>query len=339
MRSHITATKTCYVCDDILMTDINPMLKLHQWKLLGLALLFQLCLLISLSLSEPKAWADIDWLDVASEGGFALLMLVWLLLILQSRPQGRVTQWLSLSLGLIVLAQCQDVLDEFMVFPDSPRWDHWVESGCMLLGMLLLTVGIYFWHQEQWVINRQLRKREGFFREHRNLDNTTLLSRADYFRQQLTLELERHRQQQAPLAVMLVDVDAFALFNRQQGHREGDRYLLALGELLLLNLRDTDLLCRYAGDRFAIILPFTEQFGARALGHELQAAVAHFAFKTRAGHTHINHISLGIAYAQWGEDAIVPTTAADSPAEILIKRAHQQLLLNKNRAAPRHVAA
>jgi diguanylate cyclase (GGDEF)-like protein len=303
------------------------MLRLHKWKLLTLAFMAQLTLIISLSLADTKTQAEIHWLDVLSEGGFAVLALVWLLLVLQSRPQGRVTQWLGIGLGLIVLAQFQDLLDEFIAFPDAVIWDHWIESGCMLLGMALLTMGIFLWQQEQVAINNQLRKRERFFREHRSLDTITLLSRADYLRQQLNRELENHRQQQAPLALMLIDVDQFDQFNRRHGHGEGDRFLLALSELLLLNLRNTDLLCRYAGDRFAVILPFTTSIHAANLCTELTNAVNHFAFKLSSGETVFNRVSIGIASAE------------HETVEMLLERAGRALLHAKQRNQSLNVAA
>ena len=45
------------------------------------------------------------------------------------------------------------------------------------------------------------------------------------------------------------------MINREYGHREGARVLQAVGHMLLLNLRNDDLLCRYAGDRFAVLMP------------------------------------------------------------------------------------
>ncbi len=301
------------------------MLKLHQWKLLVLALAANIALSASLALGDIKFWNQINWLDVVSEGGAALLALVWLLLILHSRPQGRVTQWLSIGLSCIFLAGFQDWLDEFIAFPASAFWDHWVESGLMPIGLGLLTLGIYHWHQEQLAINEQLRKRERLFREHRDLDFITQLNGATYLRRLLEEELHNCRQNNSTLALLFIDVDFFDATNRRYGHAEGDRLLQALGELMLLNIRRSDLLCRYAGDRFALVLPNTGRSLAETIGTEITQAIQHFAFKTSVQSESIFHsASIGIALV--GDNVQHADTT-----EALIQRATRHLLQAKGK--------
>ena len=305
-----------------------PMLKLHQWKLLALALAAQLTLSASLALGDIKHWDRINWLDVISEGTAALLALVWLLLILHSRPKGRVTQWLGLGLGCIFLAGFQDCLDEFIAFPATALWDHWVESGLMPIGLGLLTLGIYHWHQEQLAINEQLRKRERLFREHRGLDFITQLNGAAYLRQLLEQELSRHHHNSSALSLVLIDVDFFDETNRRHGRAEGDRLLQALGELILLNIRRNDLLCRYAGDRFALVLPNTGRALAESLTAEIARAIRHFAFKTEGqGESIFHSVSTGVAVAG---DCSRPM---DTPGD-LIERATRALLRAKEKRQP-----
>lgn len=298
------------------------MLALHKWKLLILALVANLALIGSLASGDLKPAPQWNWLDIVSEGGLALLALIWLLLILHSRPSGRVTQFLSLGLSAIFIAGFQDALDEFIHFPDSARWDHWVESGFMPIGLILLTLGIYHWHKEQLLITEQLRKRERLFREHRGLDFTTSLSGAHYLRVQLQRELAQGNQGNS-LALVLIDIDNFAQINRQHGTREGDNLLQALSELLLLNIRRNDLLCRYAGDRFALLLPNTGTLMANTIAAEISQAVRHFAFKPQQQQDSIFHsVSIGIAFS-CGQIA-----QADTP-DTLINRATQALLQAK----------
>lgn len=301
------------------------MLKLHQWKLLVLALAANVTLIASLAQGDIKRWAQINWLDVISEGGAALLALVWLLLILHSRPHGRVTQWLSIGLSCIFLASFQDWLDEFIAFPVSAFWDHWVESGLMPIGLGLLTFGIYHWHQEQLTINEQLRKRERLFRDHRGLDFITQLNGATYLRKLLEQELHHSRQNNLPLALILIDIDFFDATNRRYGHAEGDRLLQALGELILLNIRRNDLLCRYAGDRFALVLPNTTRSLAEKISQEIALAIQYFAFKTSVqGESIFHSASTGIAIA--GDTLQQPDTTED-----LLQRATRNLLQAKEK--------
>ena len=303
-----------------------PMLKHHKWKLFFVAMGANCVLLSGLAIADIKLWSEINWLDVFSEGGAAVLALVWLLLILHSRPAGRVTQFLSVGLSCIFIAGFQDALDEFLQFPATIKWDHWIESGLMPIGLAFLTLGIYHWHKEQLSISEQLRKREQLFREHRNLDFTTTLNGADYLRKQLTQALAAQHNSDSALALLLIDVDNFSEINRRYGHQQGDHLLQALSELILLNIRRNDLLCRYAGDRFALVLPNTGKLVAEAMAQELSAAVTNFAYKTHAqGESLFHTVSIGIALTNSN------STNADTASELIERATHALLRDKENR--------
>ena len=255
---------------------------LHRLKLAALLLAANAALLLHLGAGDLKPMSDWVWLDILGEGGSALLCLVWLGLVLKSRPAGRVTNFLAIGLGLVFLSWWVDALDEFILLPDAISWDHWLESAPMPLGLLLLTLGIYHWHREQLAISAQMEKRERLFREHLLFDKLTPLNTADYLRRQLQQSLTEARAAQQPLSLVILDLDDFSQINRLHGHAEGDRVLQALTQLLLLNLRHRDLLCRLAGDRFVVLLPNTGAREAQLLAEELRLAVAHLAYKARA---------------------------------------------------------
>ena len=94
---------------------------------------------------------------------------------------------------------------------------------------------------------------------------------ADDLREHLRIEYDSGK---GDCCLLMLDIDSFHLVNRDFGKREGDRVLRAVTQLLLLNLRSTDLLCRYAGDRFAVMLPATQADTAHALADHLRRAVA-----------------------------------------------------------------
>ena len=256
------------------------LLRLHRLKLTALFLAANLGLLLHLAVGDLKSTQEWVWLDVFGEGGSAVLCLVWLGLVLKSRPAGRVTNLLALGLSLVFFSWWIDCLDEFIRMPEHVTWDHWLESGPMPVGLVLLTLGLYHWHHEQLAISAQMEKRERVFREHRLFDKLTPLGAADYLRLQLEQSLARARSEQQALSLVIIDLDDFSSINRTYGNAEGDRVLQALTQLLLLNVRRQDLLCRLAGDRFVVLLPNTGERVARQLADELQQAVAHFAHKT-----------------------------------------------------------
>ena len=224
------------------------------------------------------------WLDILGEGGTAILIFSWLNWVLRSRPGGRVTRFLCWGLSLVFLAMWTDALDEFFRLPDSAQWDHWLESATMPVGLLVLTFGIYHWHQEQLVLNVQMNKRERLFREHRHFDALLPLTGAAYLRRQLQRELSLvPRGGIAGFALVALDLNQFTAVNREQGFAEGDRALQAVSQLLLLNLRQGDLLCRLAGDRFVALLPETSMETAHHIAADLAAAVATLAYRTARG--------------------------------------------------------
>lgn len=118
------------------------------------------------------------------------------------------------------------------------------------------------------------------FRDHRSFDQLTQVADADYLCAQLRIEYERGGDQ---CCLLMLDIDSFRQVNRDFGKREGDRVLQAVAQVLLLNLRSTDLLCRYAGDRFAVLLPGTRADAAHALADHLRRAVASLRHHTQRG--------------------------------------------------------
>ena len=214
---------------------MSSLLHLHRLKLAALLLAANLALLLHLAAGDLKPMAEWVWLDILGEGGSALLALAWLVLILKSRPAGRVSSLLALGLGCVFLSWWVDALDEFIRLPDSITWDSWLESAPMPIGLLLMTVGLYHWHHEQLAISAQLEKRERLFREHRLFDKLTPLGAAEYLRRQLQLSLQ-HAEQTQPLSLVAVDLDNFSALNQRFGHAEGDAVLQAISQQLLLNL-------------------------------------------------------------------------------------------------------
>lgn len=198
---------------------------------------------------ELKGPEMINAVDVVGEGFTIIVVALWLVLLLRSRPAGRVTELLAAGLVCFLAGFLLDFLDEFWALPDTLWWDDVLESGAPGVGLIVSTLAFFRFADEQRVVSVQLAGREGSVREHRSVDMLTRLYDADYLKGCLAEVLaDGHRP-----VVLVVDVDCFSEVNRRCGLAAGDRLLQVLGDLLLLNTDDGDLVCRYAGDRFACL--------------------------------------------------------------------------------------
>jgi len=77
-----------------------------------------------------------------------------------------------------------------------------------------------------------------------------------------------------PLSCLMVDVDRFKTINDRYGHAAGDQVLAQVAELLRVKSRHTDLVCRYGGEEFALILPQTDLDGASGIAERIRVALA-----------------------------------------------------------------
>lgn len=110
----------------------------------------------------------------------------------------------------------------------------------------------------------------------------------------LVAELERVRRYNAPLAVLMIDVDHFKLVNDTHGHLAGDQVLEAIGTLLSRAARTVDTVARYGGEEFAVVLPETGLQGAVAFAERLRAKIESNTFEIGRGQELHLTISVGV---------------------------------------------
>jgi diguanylate cyclase (GGDEF)-like protein len=247
----------------------------------------------------------LEWsgIDIAAEGGLALLAAGWTLLVLHSRPDGTVTRLLGGGLAALALGSWCDVLDEWWRLPEALAAAGWAESLLACTGVLLLTIGLVLWRQEQAVLTEHMHKRERLFRDHRALDRQTQLADAGYLRRQI--ETEAARRAQSPCGVLLLDLSGQAALQQEQGRQEAARRLDAVCHQLLLNLRQRDLLCRYAGDRLVVLMPDTGLAEARRRAAHLSRMVESMQFHARDDRLLPARLRWACALAEPGAQALL----------------------------------
>jgi diguanylate cyclase (GGDEF)-like protein len=111
----------------------------------------------------------------------------------------------------------------------------------------------------------------------------------------LFAEVDRAVRYNRPLSIAFVDVDHFKTINDTWGHRAGDAVLRGVAQVLRANLRSADLLGRYGGEEFLLVLGETNPEEARLLAEKLRAIVARQRFDVGSGATVGVTISIGIA--------------------------------------------
>ncbi len=101
-------------------------------------------------------------------------------------------------------------------------------------------------------------------------DPLTGLYNRRYLEATIERELSRALREQAALSVIMLDLDHFKAINDDHGHTAGDRVLVQVAQLLMDHLRGEDLVCRYGGEEFTIILPRADQAVALQRAEELR---------------------------------------------------------------------
>jgi diguanylate cyclase (GGDEF)-like protein len=118
------------------------------------------------------------------------------------------------------------------------------------------------------------------------------------------------RRENAPLSFAMIDLDRFKSINDTYGHPVGDQVILALARVLRQRLRNSDLVGRYGGEEFAVILPGIAQDGAKQIMDQLRADFSHVLF--HAGEINFSStFSCGIAGYPDFDDMETMREAAD----------------------------
>lgn len=135
-------------------------------------------------------------------------------------------------------------------------------------------------------------------------------------------EIARARRSQAPLSLVMFDLDHFKKVNDRYGHVAGDYVLKRFVEVTQLCLRQEDLLVRYGGEEFCLLLPDTDVGDAVALAERIRAATEYAMFIFDEGQSEQRiHVTVSGGVAKLGADARIDT---------LVARADEALYAAKN---------
>lgn len=134
-------------------------------------------------------------------------------------------------------------------------------------------------------------------------DGLTELYNQRQFRLMLKDEMVRARRYDKPLSLLMFDVDDFKTFNDTYGHFKGDKALIAVAAILRESMRECDMLFRYGGEEFIVILPETDIHLALKAAERARLAIERKSLEYLKGVSRGVTVSVGVAsYPRDGQD-------------------------------------
>ena len=109
-------------------------------------------------------------------------------------------------------------------------------------------------------------------------DAMTSLNNYRYFEDRLHEEINRARRKKSCVSLLMLDIDYFKNYNDSLGHQAGDEALRLIGSVLKITARDDDIVTRYGGEEFCVILPGVEKEVIRNLAERIRENVESFRF-------------------------------------------------------------
>jgi diguanylate cyclase (GGDEF)-like protein len=163
-------------------------------------------------------------------------------------------------------------------------------------------------------------------------DGLTGLYNYRHFQERYREEVNLCRRYQHPLAIMLIDLDGFKQVNDTYGHLEGDYLLVQLAETLRHTLRNTELIARYGGDEFVVLMPSTNLQGGIAAANRVLQAVRETQFLDTVGTPRFSiTLSIGVAaYPNSTQNPIELLEKADESLEIAKRNGRNRVVAHEN---------
>jgi diguanylate cyclase (GGDEF)-like protein len=126
-------------------------------------------------------------------------------------------------------------------------------------------------------------------------DDLTKLFNTRYLNRTIEIEIQRSSRYNSSVSLIFMDIDYFKRINDGYGHLIGSKVLVEIGQLLIKSLRTVDIVARYGGDEFVVVLPQTPPNAAAQIAERMRKAVERYTFLKREGYSLKLTASFGVA--------------------------------------------
>jgi diguanylate cyclase (GGDEF)-like protein/PAS domain S-box-containing protein len=166
---------------------------------------------------------------------------------------------------------------------------------------------------EQYALSLQNIRLHNTLKNQSIRDPLTGLFNRRYLDESMQREMFRCKRHDASTGIIMIDVDRFKVYNDTYGHEVGDVLLRELACFLKMHTRDEDILCRYGGEEFILLMPDSDTANARKRGEKLCTLVRNTLRINHQGITYQLTISLGVsAFPESGHTIEAAQKAADT---------------------------
>jgi len=158
-------------------------------------------------------------------------------------------------------------------------------------------------------------------------DSLTGLFNRRYFSELLDIELKRARRYDSSISLLFIDIDDFKTVNDTYGHKYGDIVLVKFAKILKAEIRETDIVSRWGGEEFVILLHEKDLNASGAVAERLRKTVENQSFKPPIT------ISIGVAVTDGNTSLEEIVCLADSALYKAKERKNKVVVFNPNNAA------